>query len=384
MKKAFAVNVSRSEILRAGEVLVGRRAETADFSKAKARDLLSKWRALHLYPINTFQATIRTLLKKNNLGQAIVAQRLKREASIVHKLERFRSMSLPRMQDIGGIRIIVPSIRDVFRLKDALVTAKWKHELVNQKDYINSPKESGYRSYHLVYKYANSKSPWLNGLCIEIQIRTQKQHAWATAVETVGTFIGQALKSSSGEPEWLYFFELSSAIFSLQEKRTPHKKYLGRSIEDLSTEFFALEKKLDVLKKLSSFKLLLDRIPSGREEARSSGLILLHVSPSKRLAQYEYFSEKKREEAIEKYAQMEQSKLKDDDVVLVSVSSLQNLKKAYPNYFADTGRFASHIEKILKAAAWPITPPENWSKRLASFMNKFLKGKKDEVVVSGD
>jgi hypothetical protein len=37
-----------------------------------------------------------------------------------------------------------------------------------------------------------------NDLKIEMQLRSQYQHAWATAVETVGTFIGQALKSSIG------------------------------------------------------------------------------------------------------------------------------------------------------------------------------------------
>jgi ppGpp synthetase/RelA/SpoT-type nucleotidyltranferase len=74
-------------------------------------------------------------------------------------------------------------------------------------DYILSPKNSGYRSVHLLYKYnSDKKAPSIyNGLFIEVKIRSRLQHAWATAVETVVTFLQQALKSSQGEEEWLRF-----------------------------------------------------------------------------------------------------------------------------------------------------------------------------------
>jgi hypothetical protein len=60
-----------------------------------------------------------------------------------------------------------------------------------------------------------------NGLKVEIQIRTTLQHVWATAVETVGTFIQQALKSSQGEAEWLRFFALMATHMALREGRQP-------------------------------------------------------------------------------------------------------------------------------------------------------------------
>ena len=80
------------------------------------------------------------------------------------------------------------------------------HELHTSRDYIQHPKPSGYRSIHLVYKYKNPISPEYNGLFVELQIRTRLQLAWATAVETMGTYLGHALKSSEGPERWLDFF----------------------------------------------------------------------------------------------------------------------------------------------------------------------------------
>jgi hypothetical protein len=56
-----------------------------------------------------------------------------------------------------------------------------------------------------------------NGLRIEMQLRSRLQHAWATAVETVGTFLRQALKSSQGEGAWLKFFALMGSALARRE-----------------------------------------------------------------------------------------------------------------------------------------------------------------------
>src|SRR5690348_9890038 len=105
-------------------------------------------------------------------------------------------MKLSQMQDIGGCRAVVASLSDVSRLVKHYKASDMKHKLLNEDDYITAPRKSGYRSYHLIYRYFSDKKSSHNGLRIEVQIRSQLQHAWATAVETVGTFIRQALKSS--------------------------------------------------------------------------------------------------------------------------------------------------------------------------------------------
>jgi hypothetical protein len=49
--------------------------------------------------MNTFQANIRRKIKSFRFS-ALVVERLKRTPSIIRKLERYKSMSLPTMQDI--------------------------------------------------------------------------------------------------------------------------------------------------------------------------------------------------------------------------------------------------------------------------------------------
>ncbi len=81
-------------------------------------------------------------------------------------------------------------------------------------DYISAPKDDGYRSVHLVGKFPDGAGASRN---IEIQVRTRIQHYWATAVEIVDLFTGQALKSNQGEPEWKALFAAVSRQFALME-----------------------------------------------------------------------------------------------------------------------------------------------------------------------
>jgi ppGpp synthetase/RelA/SpoT-type nucleotidyltranferase len=99
------------------------------------------------------------------------------------------------MQDIGGLRAVVREVDYVYKLRDLLLKGRFLHKLVREDDYIRKPKASGYRSLHLVYRYANKYAPEYTGLQIEIQLRTELQHIWATAVETMGIILKQSLKS---------------------------------------------------------------------------------------------------------------------------------------------------------------------------------------------
>ena len=176
-------------------------------------EVLSNWRACHGYPINTFQATLRQKLRTIDKN-AIVAQRLKRAPSVIAKLQRFPTMKLAQMQDIGGLRAVVSSVARVRPLEASYRQSSFKHGLASSKDYIDTPKPDGYRSIHLVYRYVNHRAPAYNDLLLERQLRTRLQHAWATAVETMGTFLGQALKSGQGERPWREFFEVASAALT--------------------------------------------------------------------------------------------------------------------------------------------------------------------------
>lgn len=52
------------------------------------------------------------------------------------------------MQDIAGVRVILNDLKELRLLESKLRSHNFKHELKNDKDYINNPKESGYRGIH--------------------------------------------------------------------------------------------------------------------------------------------------------------------------------------------------------------------------------------------
>ena len=82
-----------------------------------------------------------------------------------------------------------------------------------------------------IYRYKNKLASDYDTLRIELQIRTKLQHIWATAVESMGTFLGQALKSRQGDQEWLDFFAATSSAFAYKEGCVPIPRF-----EELSKE----------------------------------------------------------------------------------------------------------------------------------------------------
>ena len=207
---------SRKKVNKAGKMLIQYK-DTASPEREWALTVISNWRASHDYPVNTFKENLRKKILKRKFKGAIVVERLKRITSIELKLEINQSMNLSRMHDIGGLRAIVKNIEQVNALKDDFIASKFRHKIIGEYDYICSPKSSGYRSVHLVYQYYNYRVPEYDGLRLELQIRTKLQHAWATSVETMGTFLDSSLKSNRGPDKWLEFFSVCGAAFALLE-----------------------------------------------------------------------------------------------------------------------------------------------------------------------
>jgi putative GTP pyrophosphokinase len=255
---------SRNEVNRAGVTLISPVKNAAEW--LHAWDVLTNWRSCHGYPMNTFQATLRRKLE-NIDASAIVAQRLKRVPSILAKLRRFDSMNLSRMQDIGGLRAVTRNLRTVRNLRHDYLNSRFKHKLVSERDYIRSPKPSGYRGIHLVYRYQGQHTSNYDGLLVELQIRTRLQHSWATAVETMGTFLDHALKSSEGPQEWLDFFSLAGAAFAHLESTVtvPGFETLDRSATFEKTT--AEAERLRIHERLQAFTVAADAI--SQDKARS-------------------------------------------------------------------------------------------------------------------
>lgn len=165
----------------------GRRLVDDQFLNEEAARIIGNWRSAHGYPLFALQINLRTGAQKC-CRNALISRRLKRLSSISLKLRLNPNMQLSQMQDIGGCRAVLDTMDQARNLAARLKSSRAAHVLVRENDYIANPKDSGYRSHHLVYRYQNDNKAAYNGLKIELQIRTFEQHAWATAVETAGTF----------------------------------------------------------------------------------------------------------------------------------------------------------------------------------------------------
>lgn len=245
---------SKHEVDAAGDVLIKKSTQEAELNDAYV--VINNWRSSHGYPLNTFQATLR-YKSKQVYASSTVAQRIKRISSIRQKLGRLDWLKLADMQDIGGVRSIVQSVGQVDALASLYKRSDLKHKLDDEDDYIRNPKRSGYRGIHLIYRYHSSRTDTYNDLKIEMQFRSRLQHAWATAVETVGTFIQQALKASQGEQAWLRFFSLMGTALAFRE-HTPPVPETPRTRRELKSELREYARRLDVENYLRAYGAALE------------------------------------------------------------------------------------------------------------------------------
>lgn len=113
-----------------------------------------------------------------------IKSRIKSPDSIAKKLEKkglsvnFKTMT-ENLQDIAGVRVICPYISDIYNVKDILLKQP-DITLVEQKDYIENPKPSGYRSLHLVVEIPVYLSQTEHRVKVEVQLRTIAMDFWAS------------------------------------------------------------------------------------------------------------------------------------------------------------------------------------------------------------
>jgi hypothetical protein len=322
--------------------------DSPDFDLEKwfiAFEVLTNWRACHGYPINTFKSTLWKKMQKID-KDGLVAQRLKRTPSILNKLKRFQGMNLARMQDIGGLRAVVSTIPQLRALEADYSNTRFTHTLLSKYDYVTAPKASGYRSVHLVYKYKLREESPYDGLQVELQFRTKLQHAWATAVETVGTFLQHSLKSSEGPEEWLDFFALVSSAFAHSEGTSLVPGYETLTKAATYQRTAAEAERLGVSDMLKRYSSAVKAIPSATRGAYY--LVELQLTGDDSNVKITSFSQDKLEEANAEYSKAEQRATPSVpvQVVLVSAGSIDSLKRAYPNYFLDTHEFLKALDRI--------------------------------------
>jgi ppGpp synthetase/RelA/SpoT-type nucleotidyltranferase len=353
-----------THVKRAGEVIISK----AEWSESEteirqAFEIANNWREAHAFPMRSVRGSLRWHMQYHSIDGVTVA-RLKRMQAIRRKLTR-SSLKLHQLQDLGGCRAIVPTVNDVHKLVEIMCDCK--HHVRAQSPYIANPKPDGYRSHHLMFDYrGKGERRIFNDKRIEVQIRTRLQHSWATAVESVGLFLGEYLKGGLGNPQWLRLFLLMSAEFARFEgcleppNVPPHRECVG--------EIRALEKALEAAKnldKLSHAVAFTDVSVSPKEKPtyyliiydNATNEIIVRSSsyPKSAMASYgsaEFFDNKTGRDT--------------KNVVLVEADKVEQLKEAYPNYFGDVQLFRAQLRNITKGSGlreYTIRPQERIAPR---------------------
>lgn len=111
-------------------------------------------------------------------------RRLKATESIEEKLHRLgKEVSIKsareNIHDIAGIRVVCNFIDDVYTVADMLLGQN-DVRLIEKKDYIVNPKETGYRSLHLVVSVPFFLLDGREEVPVEIQLRTVAMDFWAS------------------------------------------------------------------------------------------------------------------------------------------------------------------------------------------------------------
>ena len=340
---------SRSQVNAAGAALIS--PSSSPETVRRAQGIVNNWRASHSVPLNAVRANLRNHVAGFG-DEALIAQRLKRLSSIEAKLRRSHHMQLARMQDVGGCRAVLPSIAGIREVVRKFERSRTSHELRRRYDYLAQPRASGYRGVHLVYGYRTryERNAVYNGMQIEIQLRSRLQHAWATAVETVDTFSGQALKSSEGSEDWLRFFALMGTEIAFTEELPPVPG-TPDARETLRRELVRSATELDAVARLEAYGRALKILEGDVRNDRAAyfHIYLERLDEHSAHVHWNEYSEEEQEEAICAYEEVERAirHFPGGETVLVRVSSVDALQRAYPNYFADTSVFVAELRRAI-------------------------------------
>ena len=113
-----------------------------------------------------------------------IKTRIKTPESIVKKLKRYGyETSIENMvryiNDIAGVRLICSFTSDIYRLAE-MIGNQSDLKVLSIKDYIKNPKESGYKSYHMILCIQVALADAVVPTNVELQIRTMAMDFWAS------------------------------------------------------------------------------------------------------------------------------------------------------------------------------------------------------------
>ncbi|APX88677.1 hypothetical protein BV394_02125 [Brevirhabdus pacifica] len=284
-----------------------------------AFNVAHNWRAAHAYPL------MRERIRLTTISKGLTAGRIKRMDSIRKKLRR-SPISLDRMQDLAGIRAILPTMEDVNRVR-----RRYSEDL-RTSDYVAEPKPGGYRSIHLIKPFDEAGAGAMyRGQKVEIQLRTHLQHVWATAVEAIGNMRGEDLKAGEGNRGWLRLLTLMSGVIAEREG-LPQGADVPMDQAERNAELRDLCHSLSAIAALTSFRSVV------RETESRSGSGFYLVQMNAETGEVTVSAQSSFRMGESSYNSMVDSGERQQSI-LVAVDSMAALRAAYPNYFLDVATF---------------------------------------------
>ena len=173
-----------------------------------------------------------------------IKSRIKAPESIVKKLRRYGyESSIDNMvnyvNDIAGIRIVCSFTSDIYRLAE-MIGRQNDLTVISVKDYIKHPKESGYKSYHMLVTVPIFLSDRIIDTKVEIQIRTMAMDFWASLEHKIyykfeghaPEYISQDLRECSDIVSQLdaKMLSLNNAILLAKEQQAKVQKVHGAKV----------------------------------------------------------------------------------------------------------------------------------------------------------
>lgn len=112
-----------------------------------------------------------------------IESRIKSYVSLIEKMEHKGyeltwNNVIEKINDLIGIRIVCNNLNEIYEIA-SLVKNDARFEILKEKDYIRKPKESGYTSYHIIFRYKCKIEEVTIPIKAELQIRTVEMDNWA-------------------------------------------------------------------------------------------------------------------------------------------------------------------------------------------------------------
>ncbi|MBR3566486.1 MAG: hypothetical protein IKN91_09205 [Paludibacteraceae bacterium] len=315
-------NKSKTQIKKLGERIV----------KSSSNDEISED---DLHALQEYRVSFRDTIAKvfdivynscHNINkQSIVTYRIKRIESIIDKLRRNGDMRLDRMIDIAGCRGILSNNEQVYKVLHQLQKNQ-KIKIVKIQDYIENPQPEGYKSLHIYVSLNDEEQK-----SVEIQLRSQAQHNWATLVEITDFVYGTKLKELHKPDDLLTFHR----ILSLDNEQITKQE---------RTIFFDILEKRNYINTIN--KTFVQNYISVREQwinlqrkhQNSFYLIEAELGTTPRINSYSSFNEA--EEAY--FARFHSNS--NANIVLTNIphATYEQISVAYSNYMLSTHNFSDN------------------------------------------